>query len=73
MAERWGGKRTGAGRQLGSRNKKHPSDGECGDHPGWGGRRAGAGRKPKLLRQAAALATIVPKNPPDRTDATGSV
>ena len=68
MAQR-GGARTGAGRPFGSKDKapRHSS----GPHVGWGGKRlAGPGKKigwprgfTKLLRQAAALGTIVPKPP----------
>jgi|SRR5215469_2609074 len=68
VAEEGGGDSAGAGRPLGSKNKKR----SAGDHPGWGGRRQGAGKKPKALTQAAALARIVPKTLTDGGTPSGS-
>jgi hypothetical protein len=68
MTDGRGGKRIGAGRPFGSKNRLRRQS--SGPHPGWGGKRiAGPGKKighpfgsSKLLKQAAALATIDTKS-----------
>ena len=55
MADGWDGKRTGAGRQSGSKAKKQPSDGQLGSDPGLA--RVSRGRRPEAKGVKASSGT----------------